>query len=567
MPQDLFTIKRYASKLNNLITGAKVNKITEPNPDEVILSLYGGKTFNLTVNASAKFCRVSLTNLLKENPAVAFNFCMLLRKHLTSATVLSVETLNDDRIIAINFKSTSELFDNQTVSLIAEIMGKYSNVFLVKNGIILGTLKTPLQTLDLKRVNLVKSKYVLPEKQNKLSACNLENLKLCFKAFKNGDLSLFILQSFYDFSPVTAKELAHRILTKNNGVFNSEIAITETQNFINEKSAPTVIINENSSDFYALNYESLQGEKLSFSCILDAMSYYYYSAENSLYITAKQNALMQKVSAQEKKLLKKQTALLDKLKEGENSEIFKLYGELLTAYSHTVKKGQTTANLVNYYSENGEVLTIPLNENLSAIENAQSYYKKYSKHKNTALKTKPQLDKIEQELKYLETVKLSISISKDKLEFLEIEEELTTNTSVQVKKSDKKQPKKVAKSSYLRYEIDGFSVIVGKNNVQNDRLFKETNSLDIWLHVKNQPSCHAYILTNNNQVSIETILKVAEICACYSKAKNEQKVEVDYTLKKHVKKQSGGALGAVTYTDFKTVIVTPNEHENLKKMQ
>ncbi len=565
MPQDLFTIKRYALELNNLLTGAKVNKITMPSKEEVILTLYGGKIFNVTLNASANFCRVGMTNLSKDNPLIAPNFCMLLRKHLTYAVVTSVSVLNDDRIVSLNFKNASEFNANENFSLICEVMGKYSNVFLVQNGTVLGSLKPAPQTLENKRVLLTKSKYDYPEKQPKLNAYDLESLKLCFKNYKGESLNKFILKNFYEFSPTSAKELEHLILAKNNGVFDSEIAVKVTSEFINKKTDATVITLNNVSQFFAFDYESVTGERKRFNSIIDAMFFAYLGLENNDFITQKQNALMQKVNALEKKLIKKQNVLLSNVKESENAEIYKLYGELLTAYAYLIKKGQKSASLINYYDN--EKIEIQLDENLTAVENAQYYYKKYSKLKNTLIKTKPQLEKIEEELKYLDSVKLAISLAKSKLDFIDIEEELNQNSNIKSQKVVKKQPKKAEKSDYIRYEIDGFSVLVGKNNVQNDRLFKETSSLDIWFHVKNQASSHAYILTKNKQVSPSILLTVAEICAYYSKAKNEQKVEVDYTFKKHVKKQAGKNLGAVTYTDFKTLIVTPKVNENLKKMQ
>ena len=565
MPQDLFTIKRYALELNNLLKGAKVNKITQPSKEEVILTLYGGKVFNLAINASAQFCRVSLVDGLKESPLVAPNFCMLLRKHLTSSTILGVETINDDRIICINFKNASEFIEEETFSLIAEVMGKYSNVFLTQNNAILGMLKTTPQTLEHKRVNLVKSKYVCPEKQDKLSACDVKNLKLCFKNYNKGDLHSHILKSFYDFSPLTAKELEHIILSQNNGVFDSDIALKTTLDFMSKQNAPVVIKNGKFNDFFSFDYTHLDGERKHFDTMLEAMNYIYSNIENSSFITSNQNALIQKVTTQEKKLIKKKDTLLKKLDEAKNAEDFKLYGELLTAYAYSIKDGQKSVTLTNYYTN--ENVNIALDENLNATKNAQAYYKKYSKLKSVILKTQPQLDAIEEELSYLDSIKFSITLATTKLEFDEIFEELTLNSNIKVQNSSKKQTKKMVKSNFIKYEGDNFTILVGKNNVQNDRLFKETSSLDIWFHVKNRTSCHAYILTNNKDVPIKTILTACEICAYYSKAKNEAKVEVDYTFKKHVKKQVGKGLGAVTYTNFKTLVVTPNNYEKLKKMQ
>ncbi len=564
MPQDLFTIKKYTQNLNDLLKGSKVNKIVQPTSDEVVFTLYNGNVFNLSLSANAVNCRVSLTSTVKENPAYAPNFCMLLRKYLLGAKIICISAVNEDRIVSILFENANEFKDVNSFYLNAEIMGKYSNVFLISNDKILGALKLTPQQLDSKRLCMIGAKYVYPTKKEAFSPYLLEDVKNCFALFKGGNLEKHILTNFNGFSKVTANELCHRILKNNGGEFNVEKAVQETANFINEKPNPVIINNGLFSDFFAFDYENLEGLRTYFSDILDAMREHYKTVENKQLITVKSNALLQKITSEEKKLNKKLDAINEKLNEANNLQTFKVYGELLTANLHALKKGQKSVELLNYYSPNCDKVLIELDETLTPVQNAQKFFKKYSKLKNSLQNLTPQKDEILDKLNYLDTVKFSISLAETSEDFLDIETELYKG-SEQTKNGVKSNKTKNATPNYSTYFIDGFEVLVGKNNVQNDRLFLDTKQYDIWIHVKNFPSSHVYVKTQNKQVSLSTVLTACEICAYHSKCDKNSKVEVDYTLKKFVKKQHNNRLGSVTYTNQKTLIVSPNKHENLLK--
>ncbi len=561
MPQDLFTINGYVKSLNDLLKGAKVNKIVQPLLDEVVFTLYNGKVFNLSLSANAVNCRVSLTSTLKENPANAPNFCMLLRKYLLGANIVSITTANEDRIVSIAFENLNEFKDQKNYYLNAEIMGKYSNVFLISEDKILGALKLTPQQLDSKRLCMIGAKYVYPTKKAGYNPFLIEDIKSCYANYKGENLEKFLLNNFTGFSRVTATELSHLIL-KNNQKFSVESAVKETYNFVNKQHEPVIIFDGLYKDFFLFNYEHLQGERQYFSDVLDAMREYYKDQEIKQFKTVKSNALLQKIASEEKKLNKKLDALNEKLECANNYEIFKVYGELLTANLYAVKKGQKSVEVINYYSPNCETILIALDETLTPNQNAQKYFKKYAKLKSTIQNVTPQIDEVLDRLNYLETIKFSISIAETNKDFLDIETELygdetTAKNGVKLKKI------KLPQSNYIEYKVGEFEVLVGKNNVQNDRLYSETKQGDIWLHVKNIPSSHVYIKTLNKEVPVWVLLTACEICAFHSKCDKNSKVEVDYTLKKYVKKQHNNRLGSVTYTNQKTLVVTPNKHENL----
>lgn len=558
MPQDLFTIKRTTKYLNQALSGAKISKVLQPNKDEVNLVLYKGYAFRLILSANAKFSRVAISNQEKQNPLTPPNFCMLLRKHLLGGEILNVEVVNDDRIIKISIKNQNDFLDSETYEIYSEIMGKYSNVFLTKNGTILGSIKQTPQDIDGKRLTLSGSKYIYPEKPNKISALN-DSAKQILKGYQGGDIGRFILNSFYDFSPVTANEIAYRI----NGelkVFDSEKAYKIICDFISLPTNATVIKDGLNVDFYAVDYLSVLGEKTEHESLLGAIESTYSSLESKKDLQTHKNSLYTVINGVEKKLLKKQVTLNDRIIESENYENYKLFGELITSYCYAIKKGQKSAVLTNYTDDGEQKITVALDETLSPTENAQKYFKLYRKKKTTYSTSKEQVLQVEKELFYISTVKFSLDLASSIDDVLEIKSELILQGIIKEQKSKKQKDKTLSKLNYRKYLIQGYTVLVGKNNLQNDSLLSTAEKTDIWLHVKNYHSSHV-IIKNNNQVPNEVIKISAEICAYFSQGNGGGKVEVDYTFKKNVKKQGGSKTASVFYTDYQSITVVPNENQ------
>ncbi|MBO5712624.1 MAG: NFACT family protein [Clostridia bacterium] len=561
MPQDLFTLQKVVSELNALIIGAKIQKINMPSDYDVVFTIYNGKTNKLAVSCNAKNSRVGLTTVDKPNPLVAKNFCMLLRKHLLGARISGVNLYNNDRIIALTFENQNELFETVSYVLYAEIMNKYSNVFLTANGVILGLMRNAPQNLDSTRITLTGAKYLPPLLQNKFNAYDNDSLIKAFSLYLGGDLSKFILSSFNAFSPVTADELANRIL--NKGEFTVDNAVKVTNEFLALPISPVVIYNGKSYDYFAVNYPSISGERIYFDALTSAIDYAVCIEEDKSNFNSNKNALISKISAYEKKQIKSLNALEDKLRECNNADTYKLYAELITANIYRLNKGMVSANLVNYYSETGETVLITLDKNLSPNENAQKYYKKYSKLKKSRENVEARKQVILNELDYIESIKFHVNSAKTSADLNEISEELIIQNITHAKQN-KQVKKKVVAPIYREYLVENFTVKVGKNNIQNDSLTFSANRTDIWLHAKNYHSAHVIIETNNMVVPDSVIKIASEITAYYSQGGGD-KIPVDYTLKKYVKKPPKAKPGSVIYTNYKTAYATPNEHKELLK--
>ncbi len=559
MPKDLFTLKKTIPLYNEFLSEAKVNKIIEPTKDTVVFTLYNKKVFNLILSTSARYNRISLTDDNHTSPKVAPNFCMLLRKYLLGATITSVSVANDDRIVLITLVNENDFKEYKEYNLYLELMGKYSNLFLTANGVILGSLKSTPQNLENVRLCLTGAKYNYPPKQNKISVFDKDK---ALQAIINTTYPLtcdFILQTFLDFAPITAKELEYFLSNYPIKTFVASDVYNAILDFINTPICPTIISSKNLSDVLPFDYKSLQGEKQSFSNYILAEQEFYTTLENSDKIKEFKNLLTQKVLAFKKKEDKKRLVLLERIEKAKNYELNKLYGELITANIYKVKKGDKTLNAVNYYDENLGTITIILDENLSPQENAQRYYKKYSKEKKTIDFSKEQIEKVNGEILYANNLLYDIVNAQTIMELTEIEKELISQGFI-VKQVENKSQKKSEPVKFLTYEVDGFSILVGKNNLQNEALLSSASRHDLWLHVKDYHSSFVIIKSDGKSPSDKVILTGAEICAYYSEAKNSTKLSVDCTFRKFVKKQPNSRPGSVFYTDYKTYVVNPNNH-------
>lgn len=561
MPKDLFTLKKTISVYDDLLREAKVNKIIQPTKDSIVLTLYNKKAFNVIISTNAKYARLSLTNSNYVSPLTAPNFCMLLRKYLLGATVKLTEIAFGDRIISITLSNLNDFKEFKEYKLYIELMGKYSNVFLTADGVILGSLKSMPHNLENARLCLVGAKYVCPPKQNKVSVFDSEKRLIILSNATYPITDKFLFENFLDFAPVTAKELSFYINSVLSDSSTAKDYDTAVLDFISKPLAPIVLRSKEYSDVLIFDYIHLKGEKQSYSSFLKAEEAFYSNYENNDKISQFKNSLIQKVLAFKKKEEKKCLILKDRLKKCENYDKNKLYGELITANIYKVKKGDNFVEVINYYDENSSVIKIPLDVNLYPQENAQRYYKKYSKEKKTIEVSRVQLEKTISEIKYAENLIYDIENSLNALELKEIEKELISQNFIKEQEDKAKQKsKKLEPINYLTYVIDGFTIKVGKNNLQNEALLQEASKNDLWLHVKDYHSSFVIIKTEGKTPPDSVILAGAEICAYYSQGKNGSKISVDCTQRKFVKKQPASRPGSVFYTDYQTFVVNPNSH-------
>ena len=569
MPQDAITLSKTAKELNDIIAGAKINRINQPTADEIVLSLYcKSGAYKLCVCANAISARVGFTTIEKKNPTTPTGFCMLLRKHLLNATVKTVVTVESERIVKITFDGKNEFLEPIEKQLYCEIMGKYSNVIFCENEIICGTLKTSLLEIGKERALLTGVRYALPKSQGKCSIFDKEKSIEILNAFSSGDLSDYLFNNFQGFSLITAQEITFREFGKT--VFEKNITLSadfynKICDFANAGvSQPNVVSSlDKLTDFYFCDYKSVKGNKFYFDSLLQAETYFFDTKQ----LVREFNELKNKLTSTVKSKLKKEEKKLQIIREKElacsDAETLRQLGELIISNIYKIKRGDKTVTVENYYDDNNQ-LEIKLDEQLSPNANAQKYFKRYNKLKNTLKAIGPQKEQAEYECEYLQSVLAELQIAQNVADLTAIEDELKESGIIKVDVKVKTS-KKQEKIEYRIFEYNGYTIYAGKNNVQNDKLTFSARPSDLWLHTKDYHSAHVVIPCGSSHIPDEILQLAAEICAYYSEAKNGDKVPVDYTQRKYVKKPPKSKYGAVLYTDFKTVYVTPNAHKNLEK--
>ena len=559
MPQDFFTLNRFIPQLKKSIIGAKVNKINEPSNDDLIISIYNGRPLKLHISTNAKLCHIGLTNSEFENPVTPPNFCMLLRKYLIGSEIIDISLLNEDRIVEIVFSLENDFSDKTQVSLILEIMGKYSNCFLVEKDKIIGCQKNIPISSEGKRITLYGATYTFVEKQDKLSPFNKQDIIFAIEKYQSlvneQDLAFYLYNNFLGLSKLTCQEIAFRILNSN---FKNAVKIFE--DFINQPDDALTIKNGDFYEFLPFDYTHLVGQRKSFDNLILAQEEYYENLTTLKNFNTLFNLLSSKLNAFEKKLLKKLSLIEEKQLESANYEKNKLYGQLILDNLYLIKKGDKTLNAVNYYTIPSSNISVPLDQTLTPVENSKRYFKKYSKQKKSIEYLTPQKQELLQKIDYIKSIIFSLSQSKTIVELKEIEEELILLDVITTKKVIKKQNNAKKQYSFRRYEVDGYLILCGKNNLQNDALTFSSDKNDTWFHVKDYHSSHV-IVKGESPLPNKVTEVASQICAYYSKASDGDKIAVDYTLKKFVKKPPKSNLGSVIYTDYKTVFVTPKLNE------
>ncbi len=543
MPQDAFTLRLTARELDAALTGGRVNRINQPEREELSFIIYTGKrTVKLTLNVNASDCGAYFSEDDRENPLVAPNFCMLLRKHLQSAVILSVEQVGFERILAFRFRCVSDFSTAERV-LYAEIMGKYSNLLLTENGVILGALKTTSADEATKRMILAGAKYVLPAPQDKVNPSDRAALRrLCDCV--TGDLEHFLFTRVAGLAPCTARMIAE-------GYRGGDLADHVYGYIFSDETQPCVLERDGGAvDFYA---RAVQGAK-PFETLSAAQTYFYAKRRAQKTLEGARRRLTAAVNTAIKKQEKRLAQISEKQKEAQSCETVRVKGELLTANLYALERGMKSCELANFYDEAGGTMKIALDPTLTPAQNAQAYFKKYRKQKRTLEALAPQEKETRAELDYLGSV-LPFLASAGSLDDLTAAEEELTDMGL-VKAPQTRTKKKRPEIPFRAYEKDGFRVYAGRSNVQNDRLIRMGAPDDIWLHARGLHSCHVVIRTDGKPVPDGVLAFAAGVCAKYSAGKGE-KIPVDYCPVRRVKKPPKSKPGFVTYTDFQTILGDP----------
>jgi len=585
MPFDGSVVYSVVHELNDKLVNGKIDKVYQPEKDELIITIRSYReTYKLLLSASSTYPRVHLTEENKSNPAVAPSFCMLLRKHILGGRVISIRQPEFERIIEIDIDSTDELGYSTHKTLIAEIMGRHSNIIFID--------KPTSKIIDsIKRISFEISsvREILPGKEYKYppANCKANPLKASRESFIEeiaavpGSIKAekYLINAYNGISPIAARDICYRAgidsdtdLTQCNGELTGWLytAFSKLQEGLQRASfSPNIVYKDGkASDFFCFELDIYKNyDRQDFPSISETVERFYNEKDSKDRMKQKAGDIHKIVTNRLDRCYKKLEILSGELQEAADSEKYKIYGDLIMSNIYYLKKGEEKARLQNYYSPEGEYIEIPMDIQLSPTANAQRYYKHYNKSKNAIMKINVQLEENKQEIMYLETQLDNLEKCTEELELEEIRNELAEQGYTKARKTTKNKKIKASKPMCFISEA-GFEIYVGKNNVQNDYLtLKFAVNQDIWLHTKDIPGSHVIIKTDGKNVDDATLREAANLAAFYSKGRMSSKVPVDYTRRKNVKKPNGAKPGMVIYENYSTMYMTPDEDKinNMKK--
>ncbi|MCZ0756064.1 Rqc2 family fibronectin-binding protein [Anoxybacillus sp. J5B_2022] len=547
-------------ELKEALEGGRITKIYQPFPHELVFYVRAcGQNHKLLLSAHPSYARVHLTSEAYDNPADPPMFCMLLRKHLEGSIIESIQQVDFDRIIVIDAKGRNEIGDVSVKRLIIEIMGRHSNILLIDKQMntIIDSIKHLSPAVNRYRTVLPGYPYVAPPSHEKLNPLFATEETVMKKLdFHAGKLADQLVAAFAGVSPLFAKEAVFRAgLANRTTLPKSFIALIEEVR--NSQFTPSIYTNGQKEWFYALPLMHLQAEAKTFRTLSEMLDRFYFGKAERDRVKQQAHDLERFVVNEKAKNEKKLLKLEQTLEEAKQAEQYRLYGELLTANLYAAQRGMSEIEVVNYYDENGATVTIPLDKQKSPSENAQSYFQKYQKAKNSLAIVQQQIERTKEEIVYFDTLLQQLETAAPK-DIEEIRDELMEQGYLRAR-ATKQKKQKMRSIELERYvSSDGTEILVGKNNKQNDYLTNKLASKDdIWLHTKDIPGSHVVIRSKNP--SEQTIIEAANLAAYFSKARHSSSVPVDYTRVRYVKKPSGAKPGFVIYENQQTIYVTPDE--------
>lgn len=553
--------------------GLRVDKVNQPARDEIILNLRGkGCSYKLLLCVRADSPRVHFTSHNIDNPPVPPMFCMLLRKHLTSALIKNVRQHENDRILFIDFDGTNEIGDRVELTLCTEIMGKYSNLILISGEKIIDAIKRVDYLTSSVRQILPGLNYSLAPQQDKLSldSTNIDEILNKVLSYKDKFLSSAIMNTVQGVSPIVSREIASRVTGDDMCVSALSVEQIDSLKGILQEIKHNLHISQRA---YMLQEESGKPKDMShinitqYGDMLKVKEYdscsellddFYYERDRISRINHRAHELIKLLNNLIERTVRKLALQREELKQCEDKDKLKLYGELILANLYRLEKGVSFYEVENYY-DNCNIIKIPCNPALSPTENQKKYYKEYRKAQTAEKMLAELIVGAEQEIVYLESVLDELSRADTDSEISAIRLELQNGGYIKNTKGKKQKPPKELPPIEFK-SSDGFKILVGRNNVQNEKLSLKTASKnDMWLHTQKIPGSHVVIFGEGREISDEAIEQAAVIAAYHSKAKDSSLVPVDYTRAKELKKPSGGKTGMVIYHEYWSIIVKPDK--------
>lgn len=554
MPQDAFTLRHIAEELDFACAGAKVNKIIQPSRDEVDLFLYTGKrTEKLLLNVNASMARAVLSDVPRSAPETAPNFCMLLRKHLAGAVLVSAAMEGFERILSFTFDCAGEFTRARRV-LYAEIMGKYSNLILCEDGVILGALKISSVEENYRRILFPGVKYVPPAPQDKADPTDEAACAARLASYSGGDFPKFLADNLSGLALSTCR----RIETALKGERNPEKTAALIRAYVlSGEKAPCVVRRDGEPADFCVR--GAAGDP--YPSVTAAADAFYREKEKKALFSERRRRLESLLSARKRKEEKKLAVLSAQERDCADMEKNRTYGDLITANIYRIRRGDRSLSAENYLEADCPAVTVPLDTALSPSANAQRYYRKYAKQKRTVAAVAAQKEAVLPELDYTESMLSALSSAES---MLDLDGLYAEARALGLLPPEKTRAKKQTPIPFRRFEKAGFAILAGRNNLQNDLLLKEADPRDVWLHAQKYHSAHVIVRAEGRVVPDEVLLCAAEICAWYSDARAGGRIPVDFCERRFVKKPPKTHPGFVLYTDFRTLTAEADAHRELR---
>lgn len=567
MAFDGITVASVVKELNDSLPGGRICKIAQPESDELLLTIKAnGCQRRLFISADASLPLIYLTSGTKPSPMTAPGFCMLLRKHLQNGRILQITQPGLERIVEIHIEHLDEMGDLRTKKLIIEIMGKHSNIiFTDEENLIIDSIKHISGMVSSFREVLPGRPYFIPRTREKLDPLSSDAGEFCTVIRAKG-IPVFkaVYGSYTGLSPLAAQEICYRggidgdasaaslsdeDMHRLSEAFSAMVRDIQAGSFL-----PNIVYDRNIPvEFSALPLTMYAaGEKKEYSSISSLLETYYAQRNTLTRIRQKSADLRRIVQTALERTVKKYDLQLIQMRDTEKREKYRIYGELLNTYGYHVESGAKSMKALNYYTD--EEIIVPLDPTLTPSENAQKYFARYNKLKRTYEALSELTLEVQSEIAHLESISASLDIAAAEEDLVQIREELTESGYIRRKGGTKKT--KITSRPFHYISSDGYHIYVGKNNYQNEELtFKFASGNDWWFHAKGIPGSHVIVKSEGQEMPDRTFEEAARLAAYYSKARGQERVEIDYTEKKNVKKPSGGKPGFVVYyTNYSMVM-------------
>lgn len=554
MPLDGLFTHALVHEFNELIVGGRITKVHQPYPNEIVLVVRNNSVnYPLLLSAHPTYARAQITRIPYENPQTAPNFVMFLRRYLEGAKLQKIVQIDNDRIINFYVNARNELGDVQEIRLTLEMMGRHSNLFLIResDSRILELIKHVPVDQNRVRSLMPGATYVLPPEQNRANpfTVGLDTLAPMILDTPFDDWAKIIQATYQGFGRDSAISLARTINEQGDHLAHAKNWLAGF-NHLN----PTLFTSDNGALSYSA-FDWLQDytQATHFQTLGDMLDAYYIGKAERERVNQQAGSLVRVVKNELKKNTSKRKKLLATLTDAENADDLKVMGDLLITYPHLVQKGMTSVEIENYYNNNA-LLKITLDPKLNGLKNAERYFTKYRKLRTAVAYVNEQMALTDAEIAYFNNIVAQLDVASPK-DVEDIRLELTTGGYIRANKKNKQKPK-VSKPDQFQ-STDGTHIEVGKNNLQNERLsLKQADRRDIWLHVQNIPGSHVIIHSPNP--SDETLVEAAKLAAYYSKARDSANVPVDYLPAGKLRKPNGSKPGFVIFEGQQTLFVTPD---------